>query len=66
MPIRTMEYGSLPIVSKDYTYLKDTVIDTVEMDNGDGYDIRSTVTGRLVAVKVYSGAFMRHSIGLEI
>lgn len=47
--IRTLKYGKLP-TTKQIT--RDIIIDTVEMDNGDIYEVRTTLRGVLVAVKI--------------
>ncbi len=49
--IRTLDYGYLPIAT-DTTHISNTVIDTIEMCNGDMYDIRRAYSGGLVAVKI--------------
>ncbi len=47
--INTLDHGEIP-VEKDLSNVSDEVIDTVEMDNGEIYEIRKDFDGRLVAV----------------
>ena len=47
-----MEKISVPI-AKDNTYLCDEILWTVEETNGDLYDIKNTLNGKLVAILVY-------------
>ena len=49
--IRTINYEILP-VARDATFMHSKVIDTIEMDNGDIYEIRQAFSGGLVAIKI--------------
>jgi len=49
--IRTIKFGTIPTAFSD-RYLNDDVIDTVEMDNGDLYEVKKSFTGSIVALFV--------------
>ena len=49
--IRTLKYGSIPTAFSD-RFLHDNTIDTIEMDNGDYYEVRISFTGSIVALAV--------------
>jgi len=56
--IKTLDHGLVPVTNQ-LQYVMDTIIDLVEMCNGDCYEIKKSYSGALVAVKVPYNREMR-------